>query len=845
MLSLAWRGIKNDRKFTFLFALNLMLGLLGFCVLDSFKTAIDANLEQRSKLLLSADLSISVRRDFTPEEEKAIDALLPPGTQTGKLVVMYSMISSGQTSRLVELNAIDGTYPFYGQITLENGGTITSGSPRAILDTPVAWTYHDLGIQLGIQRGDTVHIGDEPFKIADWIGDDTGSAWRDVTLGPKVYIGMPFLEATHLLKRGSTAYRFRLFRLPDNVDPEKLSKKLDLALPDPAIQVNTHRKNSEEVGRLLDYLGDYLGLVALVALFLAGVGASYLLQSLFAQRTREVAILASLGVSYRRIRDTYLLQQAILGTAAAVAALAVASGILPILSRLLQGVLEAKLDLIPGPRTILLTLLIGGVGSALITFPLLLRLKALKPSLLFQESVTPRVNFSVWGILPVFTAYWGLAIWQAHSIKIGCLFMAGFLGSGAILGGLGAALLAVLRGRRSRPSTGVARRLAFRNLLRNPVASISCLVALGLGTLLLNLIPEIQGNIATEFTRPGGEETPDLFLWDIQEDQLESLKSLLKERNVPTIDFSPLVRARLDSVNGKAYEKVNESSKFKTREEERDARTRNRGFNLSYRAGLSSSETLWKGRTLRTTPPADGIGEVSVERRFAERMDIHLGDLLSFDVQGVPVQGRVVGLRQVRWTSFQPNFFVVFQPGILEEAPKTFIASIPKLGLDRKIKTQNELVAKFPNVSIVDLDQLVQKILQLFEEMGIAIQAMAYLCLVTGLIVLFSIANHQTNARGPEINLLKVLGTGFGVIRAMVRIEFATLAFAASIVGVALSYVLSYLISVVIFDGEWAWTWKFQAASIILVTLLGVTVSSWATAKVLRKKPLELLSESA
>jgi putative ABC transport system permease protein len=294
-------------------------------------------------------------------------------------------------------------------------------------------------------------------------------------------------------------------------------------------------------------------------------------------------------------------------------------------------------------------------------------------------------------------------------------------------------------------------------------------------------------------------------------------------------------------VNGVPFEKSIERSKFETREEEREARTRNRGFNLSYRAGLTSAETLYSGKPLRTTPPPDGVGEVSVERRFAERMGMKLGDELSFDVQGVPVKGRIVALRKVRWTSFQPNFFVIFQPGVIDEAPKTLIASIPRIGLERKIELQNQLVAKFPNVSIFDVEQVVEKIMGLVHEMGVAIEIMAYLCLAVGLLVLFSIAHHQATTRGPEINLLKVLGTGFGEIRTMVRIEFGLLAFFAACVGIALSYVVSYLISVVLFDGVWDWTWKFQLASVILVTLLAMAISGGAAARVLRMKPLGLL----
>src|SRR5262249_31689239 len=151
-----------------------------------------------------------------------------------------------------------------------------------------------------------------------------------------------------------------------------------------------------------------------------------------------------------------------------------------------------------------------------------------------------------------------------------------------------------------------------------------------------------------------------------------------------------------------------------TREAQQERDFKNRTFNLTYRSELSESETLAVGKDFSPIPyeweTADELPEISLEVRFANRLKIHLGDSMSFDVQGVPVEGRVVLMRRVKWLSFQPNFFVQFQPGVFNDAPKSFLASIPKLEAAEKDVLQNEIVRRFPNISVIDVSQAIARI---------------------------------------------------------------------------------------------------------------------------------------
>ena len=150
-----------------------------------------------------------------------------------------------------------------------------------------------------------------------------------------------------------------------------------------------------------------------------------------------------------------------------------------------------------------------------------------------------------------------------------------------------------------------------------------------------------------------------------------------------------------------------------------------------------------------------------MEVRYAKRLGYEVGDVLGFDVQGLTVESRIVNLRQVKWNNFQPNFFILFQPGVLEEAPKSFLASVSGVPLEQKPLLQNGIVQQFPNVSMIDVARLVERILQLTRQLSFALQFMAILSIVAGLVVVFSIARHEVHTRIREINLLKVLGGSF------------------------------------------------------------------------------------
>ena len=839
------REIRIQKRLSLLFVLNISLGLSGFIALDSFRHSIENSLNLRSRSVLGADLGISSRRPIGKELLAVAKAQVKPETEQSQMIELYSMVANSQgNSRLIQIRAIDFNYPFYGALELKNSGAQGRGENRVIHQQPTAWVYPEILLQLNVKVGDTIKVGDSDFVIGDVVENDA-AAGITTSMAPRLYIGLQHLKSTGLINGQSLAWYSHLFHLPNQTDQQldELESHLKKHPNTPeGTRIYSHRSASEQLGRLLNYLSDYLGLVALSALFLSGVGTTFLFRSYFNSKIYQTAILLSLGVTPRVVFFATLTQVALLGLIGALPAIGLSLLLVPAIAKITAQLLPVQLLVQIPPSTLVLALLMGLLGSVLVCLPIARRISDLKPAILFRGASSLGTK---WGIrtlfaaLPALISFWALAVWQAHSWMVGSLFVALFLGSGLILGLAGFGFLRAM----DRISSSLPRllRLATRDLARHPLTSLTSFLALGLGLLLLNLVPQIQTSLESELEHPEQSRLPSLFLFDIQEEQLAKLKVIVKDFGSHLQQISPLVRARLSQVNGQKFEKKSQAG-F-TREEEREAQFRNRGFNLTYRERLSESETIIAGKDFSGPfkENLDMVPEISIEKRFADRLGLKLGDLLTFDIQSVPITGKIINLRMVKWTSFQPNFFVQFQPGVLDPAPKTFLATLPKLDLATRASLQNEIVSKLPNVSLIDVSRLVQRLMEITQQMSWALQFMALLCLLAGFLVLYSISSHQVQSRSWEMNLLKVLGGSPKFVRRFFLIQFAIIALASSTLGVLISIGVSYILSKLLFESLWVWQWEVPLISLISVVALSWGVTHLAARRVLAQKPSQLL----
>lgn len=826
LVRLGLRELRNHWRFSVFFILNLASGLVGLVLISTLLQSVRSSMDSRSQSLLGADLSVSTRNPLSADEERAFRASLPTGSQVSNIVDFFSMLEASpgkdaEESRLVQVRAVDDLYPFYGGLKLKAGGDVagaaalTQGPAENSVQTPSAWIEVDTAEDFALKNGAAVTIGGLNFQLGDSIVEDSTQGMMTLAAAPRVLVGKKWLSKEYLDARGTTLRHSWLVRLPPGAVVEDVKKTVEKIITEPSVRIQTHRESSEGLARLLNYFSDYLALVSLASLSLAALGVVYQFRRYFLSRARSVAIFLSVGATPARALGILAIQLVALSLAGSLLALAMTALALPLFAQALApfSVVPIAVRMNAG---VALKALATGVGlSFLLCLPQLLSLRKFNASELFREQTQFQVGRrSLLWYAPAVAAYAGLCIVYANSFWIAAFFLLGLGVSVAFFTFVPWSLIRLMDSRARHPQK-VARietRLALSHLRRNPASTLLVSVCLGLVTLLGSLLPQIRTSVREEIQGPASQDRPSFFLLDIQPEQVEPLGKFLLERGATLAQPSALIRGRLVAENGKKASRQEITGNFVTREEEQETAFRNRGFNLSYRDNLSPSETLLEGRPFNGawTRGAGVIPEVSVETRFARRLGWKLGDVLTFDVAGEEFQGKVVNLRSVRWASFQPNFFVVFQKGVLEEVPSVFIGTVPRVAQSVARSIARELPKQFTNVSVIPVDKVLDRLYSLSEQMMQALLLTTLWVVLASILTLYSISRYEAFSRLRDMNLLKVIGATRGAVRGVFLRESWILGVGCAVMGALGGAGLSYVLMRWGLEG----TWKFDGLAV-------------------------------
>ncbi len=885
LVRLALRDLAHQRAFSVFFVVNLALGLSGALLLDSLQGSVGRTLESRSRAILGADIRVTSTRGLSADEIHRLDAAA--GASAGSDVVqLYSMVAAAGRSRLVELRGIDHGFPLRGAIVLAGAGEIGDAEREKLEARSEAWADPSLLDQLGARLGDSVKIGSQTFVLSDTLVRDTGMSMRAASLAPRLYVSLARIETTGLLQTGSRVEHQRLLALPPGADAEAAAARMSEAVRDPRVRITTHTAAVNEISAAYSRVTRYLGLVSLVALALAGIASAYLFHAFLRRRLADLAILMSIGARRRRAQTLMLLEVSMLAAASAALATAGVMGMLPAIAHLISDLLPSELVLAVSAREAASALGIALVVGPVSCLPVLARLGSMRVAALFQERVelglAQRPRDVLW-VLPAAAVFFALAVWRVGDLEQGAWFTAVMFAAFVVALAAGWLVLPLLvrAGARARVSV----RLALRQLSPARRGSRTAFTALVLTALLLGLPPQLRALLMRQLDPPGADSTPSLFLFDIQPEQADPLVAHLREAGTTLQRLAPMVRARLVAINDRevaaadaAPEKgateasaASEASEGDERgatgdpsrsaatdsaqEQSRGAtvdpvrapasslrdseRLASRNYNLTWQQELHSTEKLVAGSwfTGAWSEASGELPQISMEVDFAKRLGLSIGDRLRFDVQGVPVDGRVVNLREVDWTSMQPNFFVSFQPGVLEAAPSVFLASVPALPPAAREKLQTSLVEKFPNVSMIDVARGVERALGLLTQLRWAVAATAWAALAVGLVLVFAIARDEAEERRWDINLMKVLGAPHRMLRASVAVEFAALAGAATFVGCGVALAACAALAYAVLDVAWSPWWPPLLGVAVVLPALASATALLAMRRVLRTRP--------
>jgi putative ABC transport system permease protein len=836
--------LKELKRYPFFFLLlfaTLLLGTLGLVGISVVSSEVQEKLRQSANELLTSDVAVSARRELSPAEQTALRKVFAAHPHRHyKIIDIYSMVADVRTgaSRLVEIRATEDGFPYYGHLETD-GARFTRGRLFISKDLRDLWN---------VGPGVALKVGTVALAVDGVVTRDSSQGLRGFSLAPRIYFPLRRLAETGLLRPGATgsfAYHYKL-AAPSAEALREIKKAVYAAIPDSAVKVTFPQDTSDQTARVTNTLTNFMALAALIGLILSLVGVFYLYQSHLLARLKDLCLLNLYGLSKPKLAGGIVAQF----TAVFVLVMAVELLLIPPVYRALAPVLSRNLGLDLGPSVNLL----GAAReipflfalSLFILVPLLLGLLRTPMGLQLKAQKLAMGRFRFFDFLPFVLVLWLFSGYLARSFKTGNIFFGSlclvFLISTGIVK-LGQWPLRVfIRGRGLLTPT-IESGVALRGLTRSGHKLTLSFLSLAIGATLISLILQLDKMILTEFAFDA--KKPSLFIFDIQEEQMEPFQALAAANGAPLAFVTPMIRARLEAVNGKKFERKKRDFDFRSREEDEDTRLRNNGLNLTFRSYLTDAERIVEGDPFPPGGAPEGRPSfVSIEKRWSERMNVKLGDRLSFDVQGVPFDGVVRNIKEIKWTTFYPNFFVTIEPGQIDAAPKTFLAILPHGPLDVKLSLQRKAVEAFPNISFIDVGELVGKLSVLFQRSRQAIEVISWLSLAVGLVILYGLSHDQVYRRYYDLALMKSLGFSSRQLLLNLLYEFGALFLGAMSLGLFLGWLIAQLIGREVFKLPVSVDWSrvfYPALLLTILCLVTIVLSSW---RAVRAKPRELLSDS-
>jgi putative ABC transport system permease protein len=839
VIAMAVRETRSSWHRLVFFFVCIAVGVAAIVALRSVIRSVRDVLSGEARSLIAADVLISTTREWAPEARATIDKRLAGAGSTARTetVETPTMVRPSDATkvaaRMVELKAIQSSFPLYGSMTVEGSQPYS----HALLENHGALVRPELLAALDVKVGESINIGTAAFTIRGVVANEPGRNLGGFQLGPRVFIDVADLPSTGLLAFGSRARRVLLARVPDE-RLDELVKSLNDDFSEAYINTRSYRATDDAIGRDFDRSENYLSLVGLVIVILGGIAVSSVTRVFVLQKIKSIAVLKCLGATSRQIIAVYMLQVMTLGLAGSllgvgIARLAIAA--IPLALGPSSTSLLASVHYTVNWRIALQGVTIGVLISLLFSLVPLLEVRLVKPSLLLRDETKAekRDPARIAAMVFVSAALVSVAAWQAASLRAGIVVCVGFAVLAGVLvvaGRLLVRAIAPLADARSFPL-----RHAVLHLSRPGNQTRVILLAVGLGAFFIVGIRSLQASLLDEFSLQIGTDSADMFLLDVQRGQVDGMRAFLNDpaNGAGGSRLIPVLRARITGVSGRVT----------TLESFEDVRARGslaREYTVTYRDHLEANERIvegsfWKG------PSAEP--EISVEKGLHERFAIGIGDVVRFDILGRTVNAKVTSIRDVDFKDARAGGFVfVFRPGTLEQAPQTFIAPLKgPNGPSARAKFQHDLVARFPNVSVIDFHEILETIRDVMSKVTLAITVVGGLVLFSGVLILIGAVAMTKFQRVYEAAVFKTLGANTRTIATMLCVEYGVLGSLAGIVGSAGAVALTWGVSRYALDIPWKIFPGEHVAGVGLTAALVAAIGVLSSLDVLRHKPLATL----
>ena len=825
-LALAWRQLRRDLaagEIRILLA-ALVLAVMAVTAVGLLTDRAERALALEANRLLGGD---AVLRGDLPLAPEWIESAKTHGLRQTQTRSFNSMVGVGDDLRLGEVRAIGEGFPLRGEFVLRDAGR--DRVVHAVPASGTAWMSRSGAETLGARIGDKVRLGSAEFSLAGLVVQEPDAALDYFSNGPKVFINLSDLAATGLEQPGSRiAYRLIVAGDAAKVDDFVAEAKTKLARGQ---RLETAADARPEIRSALDRAGRFLGLAALVAVVLAAIAVAMAARRHSARHLAGSAVMRCLGASQRTLAGIHVGELLMLGLVGSAIGLLFAYG--------LQAAVGAWLSKFLGvaiPAAGWQPMAAGlGVGmTVLVAFgaPPILALRRV-PALRVLRRDVDFAEPSAWAVALLALAGLGALLWwKAGSPALASAVLGGIVATLAALALLAFCLILLLR--RLRTRLRGPWRYGLANLSRRMASSVAQISSLGLGLMVLLLLTFVRTDLLSRWQQSLPENAPNRFLVNVQPDQLEDVKRHLVGAGIDSPQLYPMIRGRLVEVNGKPVTGEDYAGK-----DERTRRRADREFNLSVANTLRKDNQIVSGRFWSSAGQREP--EISVEQDFAGSLGWKVGDRIAFDIAGQRFEARISNLRKVEWESFQPNFFVIASPGSMDGYPASYIGGVHVA--QSQTRFTNELVSAFPNLTVVDIDAVLDQVRRTVQQVTTVVEVVFYFSLLAGVLVLLATVSASQDERLLETAVMRVLGGSRRQLLLAQATEFAAIGLLAGATAAIAATLLAGVVAQQVFDLPWTADWRSALASAGVGLLAALVAGLLATRRVLSAPPSVTLRE--
>ena len=800
-LAAIWRISRRDLSARIrglrLLAICLFLGVATLAAIGSLAAGIGEELSRRGQTILGGDIEIGISQREANEAEMV--ALRKTG-EVSETVRLRAMAISND-SLLAELKAIDGIYPHYGALKLQGGAVAKAPARGEVYIGPT------LSERLDIANGGTVRFGEATFKVAGIVAEEPDRLGEGFTLGPVAIINMASLPDTGLIQPGSMyEAKYRIKLRPDQ-DAAAVAEALEKQFPSAGWEVTDRSNGAPGTRRFIERMGQFLTLVGLASLVIAGIGVGNGVSSYLAGKRASIATLKVTGADSSTIFRIYMLQILVVAVFAIAIGLVVGS----FMPMAIGAVAGDILPVAPGWTFHPVPLAVSAIYGLLIAFafalPPLARARTVPAAGLFRAVVEGDARIdrrsTIWVIASI-AAIIALAVATAREP----LFSLGFIGAAfgllLLLSGIAWGLRFIFI-RLPRPKAPLPR-LALANLHRPGAQTSALVVALGLGLTLFVTLAAIQTSINNEIKNSVPERAPSFFILDIPRDAAARFTQMVRDADPKgTINLIPALRGTIIEYGGQRVDELEELPE--------GAWVLNGDRGLTYSAVIPKGSELVEGKWW--SADYSGPPLVSLDAEVAEVLGVGVGDSMTVSLLGVEVPAKIASLRTVNWENFGLNYVMVFSPGSLDKAPHNMVATLT-VSKDAERSLARSIPPAFPSSSLIEVGEVTAQITTLLTQMAQAIAAAASIAILAGIAVLVGAIAAARQSRIYDAVITKMLGGTRSQILGSQALEYGILAVVLGLLSLALGLAAAWYVVVQIFDFSFA-----PDPMILAITLVG------------------------